>query len=343
MIVLPSIFVAARVSIQIWKRQRMELPDYLIYNAFVCFLAMAICYLIVMPTIYGIGRVRSGLMRPGANFQNDRVFFFRMLFVTQNLFWISLWSVKLSLLGLYKKLMEGLPGIYKKLWWAVFAFCIASLIGCIISYFFGCPDFGGMMMRGDCVGSDSVRSQSASLYYSYAVDVVTDLMIIALPIKLVWNLQLARGQKIAVIALFASGFVCIAFATLRVVQVGMQTGNATSPSPSWLALWTIIETSIAVCIGCGPAFAVLYRKVVGTTHASRDTSGYLRQGPSHSGTARSKSDAIKLTSVTIGASRSRASKNDMYWDGGSSQEELAGGSKDIVVTTTVKQDTGPCH
>lgn len=159
-----------------------------------------------------------------------------------------------------------------------------------------------------------------------------------LPIKLVWNLQVPRGQKIAIIGLFASGFVCIAFATLRVVQIGRQTGETNTPNPTWLALWTIIETSIAICIGCCPAFAVFYR-TARTPHASYDTHGYYRHTQSRSGGSQLRPDAIKMNTVSIGAGRSRTSRIDPYWDDTrSSQEALAADSKGIVVTTTLHQD-----
>lgn len=124
MIVLPTLFICARVGLQIWKRKGMEIQDYLIYFAFICFLAMSISYLKVIPTIYAVSKVRAGLIRPWANFNNDRTMYIRMMFVTNTLFWLCLWSVKLSLLGLYKKLLKSLPLVYIRLWWAVCGFLI---------------------------------------------------------------------------------------------------------------------------------------------------------------------------------------------------------------------------
>lgn len=159
-----------------------------------------------------------------------------------------------------------------------------------------------------------------------------------LPIKLVWNLQVPRGQRVAIIALFASGFVCIAFATLRVVQIGRQTGETNTPNPTWLALWTIIETSIAICIGCCPAFAVLYR-ATRTPHISYDTHGYYRYDQSQSGGSQLRPDVIKMNTVSVGAGRLRTSRKDPYWDDTrSSQEALAANNKGIMVTTTLHQD-----
>lgn len=65
-----------------------------------------------------------------------------------------------------------------------------------------------------------------------------------LPIRLVWNLQMVRSEKVGILILFSGGWVCIIFATLRAIQVGVQHGKAVSPDPKWLTLWTVIEVSM---------------------------------------------------------------------------------------------------
>lgn len=70
-----------------------------------------------------------------------------------------------------------------------------------------------------------------------------------LPIRLTWNLQMAVGQKVGVFVLFGSGFICIAFATLRVVQLGVDgRGKTTTPEPKWLIFWTVLECSIGTFV-----------------------------------------------------------------------------------------------
>lgn len=124
MMVLPSIFAIARVGIQVWRRKAMQTQDYLLYSAFIFFLAMSICYLIVVPKIYMVDRVQKGMMEPPITLAADVAKYVQLMFVTTTFFWLSLWLVKLSLLALYKKLITGLSVIYARLWWTVFAFCL---------------------------------------------------------------------------------------------------------------------------------------------------------------------------------------------------------------------------
>lgn len=140
-----------------------------------------------------------------------------------------------------------------------------------------------------------------------------------------------RGQKTGIFILFGSGFICILFATLRVVKLGVDaTGKATMPEPKWMLLWTVLETSMAVIIGCSPAFAVIIRKHLQTRNASNGR-GYNTQ-PSASGD-------VKMKGMDGSASRQRRVSDIAFWeDGHSSQEALAKDGGGILVTTTVHQE-----
>ena len=65
-----------------------------------------------------------------------------------------------------------------------------------------------------------------------------------LPIGLIWNLKMPTSKKLGIAALFGIGFICIAMAIVRVVQIGVKANNNSTPSSSWLALWAIVETGI---------------------------------------------------------------------------------------------------
>jgi hypothetical protein len=163
-----------------------------------------------------------------------------------------------------------------------------------------------------------------------------------LPIRLTWNLQMPKVQKMCVFVLFGSGFICIAFATLRIIQLGIDgRGETTTPEPKWMLLWTVLECSIGKCIffysrtiygrvlltnlppaiviGCSPAFAVFIRKRINSSKTrSYNAEGYLKQPIN---------EDVMLKSIVI--SRSRHKRNDtdvslVYWnDAHSSQEVLA--------------------
>lgn len=147
-----------------------------------------------------------------------------------------------------------------------------------------------------------------------------------LPFHLTWNLQMPRGQKIGIFILFGSGFICIIFATLRVIKLGVDaTGKATMPEPKWMLLWTVLETSMAVIIGCSPAFAILIRRHFETHNISYNGQGYRNQ-PFGLGD-------VGMHSLPSASTRSRRGSRNTFWDDGhSSQEELAKSDGGILVT-----------
>ena len=65
----------------------------------------------------------------------------------------------------------------------------------------------------------------------------------ALPMRLLVNLRISRAEKISVACIFGVGVICMIFATIRVISISEKaaTGQA---SPTWLALWAVIEDSV---------------------------------------------------------------------------------------------------
>ncbi|KAF2851636.1 hypothetical protein T440DRAFT_422147 [Plenodomus tracheiphilus IPT5] len=297
MILLATAFVLARAGIQISQRDRPKLQDYFIYIAFVLFLAMAICDLIGIPQVSYI--IKSDADAPHTfDEQKPRILFgVRLAFVTTLLFWASLLCVKLSLLALYKRLVAGQSRVYIRAWWAVLVFCLVGCIACMAGHLGGCSDFLSTIKQGtSCANTRSDRGPEAILYASYAWNVLTDLMIMILPIRLTWNLRLGLRQKIGLYALFASGSICIAIATLRVVQIGSHESGHVKPVST--SLWTAVEASVAVCIGCTPAFVAYYRKI--QAQGSSDGAHHLDwRGESQSLENSNGADAIKMDVMNV--------------------------------------------
>lgn len=124
MIGLASICIIARVGIQTSRRKPLESQDYIIYVAFVFFLAMSTCYIHVIPHMDKIFKVGMGVVAPWPEIEDDKIAYSRILFAIPILFWVALWLAKLSLLALCKKLMEGLPKTYNRVRRAVLIFCL---------------------------------------------------------------------------------------------------------------------------------------------------------------------------------------------------------------------------
>jgi len=123
MLTLATVVVLARiVTIQLVRPKRWLPQDLFIYFAYVVYLVMAILYIVVAPIIYRLSAVTEGRREPYAALPDEVMFMIKIFFCNTLLFWVVLWTVKMSFLMLYRKLMEGLQDVYIKLWWALVVF-----------------------------------------------------------------------------------------------------------------------------------------------------------------------------------------------------------------------------
>ncbi|GLA23951.1 hypothetical protein AnigIFM63326_010407 [Aspergillus niger] len=252
MIALSSAVVIARFSLIFWKLRSLQAEDGCILLSWACFLAMSIAYIIVTPVVYKIDAYTDGKIGPWATMLSDALFMIKVFFANTMLLWASLWSVKLSFLFLYRRLLQDLPAVW-------------TFIGAVISNFTSCQSMHAWFTVGECSTHRDAVAEIASLYYSFAVDAISDIMIMVLPLRLVVSLRLPLGQKISVGAVFALGTICVIMAVVRVIQIGTRANNDSTPSSSWLAFWAVI-------VGCLPAFAIIYRR---TKNTHRYRSSYV--------------------------------------------------------------------
>jgi hypothetical protein len=191
----------------------------------------------------------------------------------------------------------------------------------------------------------------ASLYYAFAVDVITDLLIMFLPIGLIWNLQRPLVQKVGMGILFGIGWVCIAMAIVRVVQIGSKANSSSTPSSTWLAFWAVIESAIAVIVGCGPGLYSTAKEVRTTRKATYGgSSGQARYAYGSDGYRRHRSGSTKEADTELvgldsvlnsprGHRKMKPSVDVMDYskrDAASSQEELTLEAGKIAVRHTVE-------
>ena len=114
---------------------------------------------------------------------------------------------------------------------------------------------------GQCFSNRSIKRTKLSIGVSTAVDILTDLMIMALPLRILWNLRITRRQKLGLATIFSLATIVIIFAVVRAVE----TSSTLTPSalvslnggdPISLTLFSTLESTIAVIVSCLPTFRV---------------------------------------------------------------------------------------
>ena len=110
--------------------------------------------------------------------------------------------VKLSFLYLYKRIFADARGFFLP-WWLVLIVVIGYSVAGMFTSLLTCIPIA---MAWDLTITNGVCINKAAFYIANAcLNVVTDLAILALPIRPIWRTSFSRRQKIMLCLLFGTG------------------------------------------------------------------------------------------------------------------------------------------
>ncbi|TKA77897.1 hypothetical protein B0A55_03341 [Friedmanniomyces simplex] len=330
---LSLVFVLARIGTRLYVFRRLHIDDGFAVLALAILFANGAVMTAMAPPMYELLAVSVGREEPTPAFLIRASFYLKCQFASTVLFWSCLWSVKASFLAFFRQLSEGLAWP-RRAWWAVTTITMMAFLGSIITYPVSCTSF----VLGECQSPENVDRSLISLRFSTAVDIITDICIIALPIAIVAKVQISAPQKVALIGVLSLGVIIIGFAVARIVVTDAQ---GTHPEISWLALWSAIESSVAVLVCCLASFKALFTgKRLGSSREPYYAHGSVRGGrgaPSKhasaihhqhgevriAGPTGSRSKPIPLTEVR-GGEYGVGQQDQLWMDDSSSQMEILG-------------------
>ncbi|KAK4496692.1 hypothetical protein PRZ48_012674 [Zasmidium cellare] len=268
--------VAVRCYARLTEVKRLHLDDYWLLTALFFLLTNAILQTLQTPSTFYLAWLEAGKQEPPEQTLAIGNVYVRYEFAIIGIFWTVCWCVKASFLAMYKRLFAGLPQ-YLTLWWVVVFFTAGSYIGCWFASAWTCHPpstyfrFGmyRLLDSCECMKPIDVRGGVISISYSTAVDILSDLMIMALPIRIIPSLQVTRDHKRGLLLIFCIGLFIIAAAIVRLTQI--VTSERTDPAG--LSVWGLVESSISVCVGSLPPLkALISRKAHSTFRSGKSLS-----------------------------------------------------------------------
>ncbi|KAH8801349.1 hypothetical protein F5884DRAFT_512708 [Xylogone sp. PMI_703] len=242
------LFVLGRTYIHLSVRRRLSLDDYFIYAAWTVLLINTILQTLQNHSTYIISLGFQGLVPADQEFVTQGNIYVRYEFVSIGLFWTVTWLVKASFLTFYWQLLESLRE-YRRIWYGVSIFTFLAYIGCWIASLLNCLPVTDYWKFGKCNSPGDQRRATIAISYSTFVDVLTDLMIMAIPLLIVTKIRISGAQRLGLIGVFSLAFITIAIAIVRCVQAINNERELV-----FLAVWSTIESSVSVIVGCLPPF-----------------------------------------------------------------------------------------
>ncbi|MCJ1479222.1 hypothetical protein MMC13_007907 [Lambiella insularis] len=251
-IVLASLAVVGRLASRKIKNLAWEVDDLVAVFALILTWGCFVCGIICIH--YGVGKhVQAVPMVDLVQFKKT-LYGFNLIYVTTPP------AIKLCILLMYRRLFPTrhftlavyILGSVLILWWIV-SF-VMGVVNCM-----PIPGFWNPTLSARCINFENY-----SIGYA-VVNISTDLIILTLPIRVVWRLQLPIGQKIGLTFIFLLGsFVCAA-SLVRLLNAILDLND---PDTTWAfvnaMIWTTIEPSVGVICACLPVMRPLVSALLPT-------------------------------------------------------------------------------
>ncbi|KAH6887135.1 hypothetical protein B0T10DRAFT_407061 [Thelonectria olida] len=190
------------------------------------------------------------------------------LFMAEIFYTLTLWLTKLSILAFYWRSF----GVWRSMRWPIWALAaivsswgIALLLVTILQ----CSPTRAAWARYDPdnplpASEYHCRIDQMQFFYGNAVPtIVTDVMLMLLPLPYVWRLHLPAGGKLALSGIFLVGIFVTVVSVIRLVLL-LRT-DLVNPDITWnfvsVGVLTIVEGNIAVVCACLPFAKPVLKKI----------------------------------------------------------------------------------
>ncbi|KAF2817692.1 uncharacterized protein BDZ99DRAFT_513920 [Mytilinidion resinicola] len=263
---LSTVAVGLRLVSKRMKRLPLQLDDYLILISLMCvYCSVGICTASV--TRGGVGN-HFGLVVPLA----DLKYTLKLLIPLQGLYGIGLGCVKTSLMVLYLRIF----GTTKKFRITIYVAMVIVwgwAFSIVIEAFLLCrpcelgPDrhtgssMGAIASNWDPTIPGKCGNRNAAFVAAGALNMLTDIMVLLLPVPHIWSLQLQVGRKVGLLATFGLGIFVSAISIIRMkFLLSLNLADATFSLPDPF-MWSVVEPELAVIAACIPLMRPFFTKV----------------------------------------------------------------------------------
>ncbi|WDK20873.1 hypothetical protein CGRA01v4_12162 [Colletotrichum graminicola] len=249
------IFLLFRLLIRWRRNRRLLLDDYCIILGWLCLLSLAVIQMEQTGPMYYLIHLQAGRLIPTSlqEVSQQTEQWLRWSHAMNYIYWTGLWAVKASILTVFFHLVSPVP-VLRKAWYSVAAFTLLTYIGGWVTGSLICDRFSDSFVAGKCNSPSELDRVRYSAYYAAAVDIATDLMIMALPIAMLPSLKLEIRKKLGLAVAFSLALITILIAVVRMTQV--MKGHTLDKVG--LSIWSITELGVSIIVGSLPPLRILF-------------------------------------------------------------------------------------
>ncbi|KAH7418055.1 hypothetical protein BKA64DRAFT_716848 [Cadophora sp. MPI-SDFR-AT-0126] len=241
-----------RISIQ----RQFSMDDYFLVLGMCCLIASLSLLFYYIDDMMFIGALITGTAHingDNSGSWKQRAFRYQEIVVIACILtWVAIISVKMSFLFLFKRLLGRMETMLVY-WYFVLIFTLAISAYGFLVYILPCPYFY------DERSFKCNQGTKADLTFKYSMpqmilDVFSDILILAIPVRLLWQIRVRLSQKIAISSSLCLTIVIIAVTIIR--ASGIRHGN--SIDSVWETYWQVISAEVGLIMTSATAFRTFF-------------------------------------------------------------------------------------
>ncbi|KAI9833649.1 MAG: hypothetical protein M1826_006739 [Phylliscum demangeonii] len=253
---LAMLAAAARFVVRLRLQRRLLLEDIILL--FACALLVAGSGLLYksMQMLYVtedlVLNPQTALFRLPLNYFETMVYYQKTVWAYLVLSSTAIFAVKFTFLSFFRALVDRQQKMLRY-WRVVVVITVLSWGACASYPFWDCPHSARHAMQ--CAVGPGFAKARALTAISILLDILTDLMIVAIPICLLWKVRVRARQKAVVGFFLCLSIVMMLTALVRVSGLSTAAGTI---DVAWILFWQQFEACVAVALASFTAFRSLF-------------------------------------------------------------------------------------
>ncbi|CZR63592.1 related to integral membrane protein [Phialocephala subalpina] len=182
-------------------------------------------------------------------------------FITQPIY---LWAITIVKCSIALFLLRIAPTkFFKRLLWGTIIFLLVYTFAAFMTIVLQCKNLAinwDTTVQTTCWAPTTLRNLS---YVNSSINIFTDLMMAALPIPMLWNLQINGRVKASLCCIMGLGiFACVSsIMKLSTLPSYGLTGDFLFDS-TMITIWTIVECNVGIITACLPCLKPLFKRML---------------------------------------------------------------------------------
>ncbi|KAE8413509.1 hypothetical protein BDV36DRAFT_28382 [Aspergillus pseudocaelatus] len=251
---IDTVFVVFRIFVRLAFFRRLYVDDLFVLLAWAIMLTNAVIWQIQGQVLYKLYAISAGQEPYTPAVLPMFESFMRYIAPMTIMFYSGLWAIKFSFMSFFFRLNSKVKS--HRLWWYVVMLVVAGVyIASVADIDYKCSLGGMEFIISKCSDLDHVHYQNRTFWANCVGDIVTDILILSIPVLILWNTHISLRKKLILFSVFSATILIMVVAIIRVV---VNNSLNSSVDIGWLYFWSFVEMGTGIIIACIASFRQLF-------------------------------------------------------------------------------------